>query len=67
MYALTLVALAFACISTNAFQMSPKLRLQSRMTPLKDLSTLSTLVEASEGAKGAVESYVSLIFNALVL
>lgn len=62
----TFIALLVAslAVSSWSFSMQPKSRFQSRMAPLKDMSTLSSLMEASEGAKGAVESYVNLFVPA---
>ena len=51
---------ALFATSSLSFTMQPKSRVLSRMAPLKDFSSLSTVFEASEGAKGAIEDYVNL-------
>lgn len=57
---LSLLCLASIIASSWSFSMQPKPKFQARLAPLKDLSSFSTLLDASEGAKGAVESYVNL-------
>lgn len=54
------VVAALFATSSWSFSIQPKLRFQSRVTHLKDISSLSTVLDASEGAKGAIESYVNL-------
>ena len=57
---LSLLCIASIIASSWSFSMQPKLKFQARLAPLKDISSFSTLLDASEGAKGAVESYVNL-------
>jgi hypothetical protein len=57
---LSLLCVATITASSWSFSMQPKPRFQARLAPLKDISSFSTLLDASEGAKGAVESYVNL-------
>lgn len=59
---MSFVALVIASLAatSTAFSVQPRLKVQTRLAPLKDISSLSTILDASEGAKGAVESYVNL-------
>jgi hypothetical protein len=57
---LVAITIALQTVPSWSFSMQPKLKFQSRVSRLQDISSFSTIVDASEGAKGAIESYVNL-------
>ena len=62
MRAILVVVITIALLTAPSwsFSMQPKMKFQSRVSRLHDVSSFPSLLEASEGAKGAIESYVNL-------